>query len=83
MAKLVASMMGGDAVADVPAAVLQAADSPGIPRPLREPFPQGSDILRGEPEKGECLIAHPVQPQPGVSQIAAVKAGIEPTGEAD
>src|SRR5579875_2958006 len=57
--------------------------APSGPGPGGELLPQPGDVLRAESVTRESLIVHVVQPAPGVSEIPAGQARIQPPGKAD
>jgi hypothetical protein len=57
--------------------------SPGVPGPGGEPFPQRDDLMLAEPYLSERPVVHPVQMQPGIGEVLAGQARIQPPRQAD
>ena len=57
--------------------------SPGVARPGGEPFSQRGDLLLAEPGLGECPVIDVVELLPGVGEVLAGQARVQPPGEAD
>lgn len=53
------------------------------PGPGGEPGAQSGDVLRAEPEAGECPIVHPVKPPARIGEIPILQARVQASGEAD
>jgi hypothetical protein len=56
---------------------------PRVTRPGGEPFPQRDHLMLAEPDLRECPVVHLVQLQPGIGEILAGQARIQPPGKAD